>query len=89
MQETDYRKAQQYVALTQIANQREPQPYRVGGITENKRNESGEILCWCGEPMSFVGFGAYPYDCIARRKRPLAAVYESVGHTHGTCWTAA
>jgi hypothetical protein len=45
-----------------------------------------EPRCWCGVKMTFVGHGAYPYDCPARNNEPNAEVWEAVecGH-HG--WT--
>lgn len=37
-----------------------------------------------GVVLTFVGYGAYPYDCISKDKFPDAAVY---GNDEKGCWT--
>lgn len=42
--------------------------------------------CFCGVPMDFIGYGAYPYDCIAKDKTPNAPIWsaEKCGHNGWT-----
>lgn len=60
------------------------------GMTTLSRNSRGEVISWCGCPMQFAGYGAYPYDCDHARKYPTAAIYEKgdCKHAKGRVWTA-
>jgi hypothetical protein len=40
------------------------------------------LICFCGAPMAFAGYGAYPYDCTAKDKCPDAAIYYAVNCEH-------
>lgn len=43
--------------------------------------------CWCGKAMTAIGNGKYPYECIAKDKRPDAMVYEAIDCGHNG-WTS-
>lgn len=39
------------------------------------RSADGTPLCFCREPMNPGVAGAYPYECIAKDRAPLALVH--------------
>ncbi len=43
-------------------------------------------LCWCDQPMTQLGAGAYPYDCPAKDTYPDDMVWTSHEHGHSG-WT--
>lgn len=44
------------------------------------------VKCSCGKPMTAIGRGQYPYDCIAKTKSPDDMIYMAKECGHGG-WT--